>query len=92
MILIYSENENASVGLPAAILNGAYQSHRSYRADGHTLVIDGNDEILVSEDAEQILATPGFRLATASEQEQYAATKNNKKGSIKEKADAQGEK
>jgi hypothetical protein len=83
-ILIYSEQENAHVALSPAIINGVYQQHRSYRADGHNLMVDGSDDFLVSEDAEQILATPGFRLATASEQEEAYTASKRKASSLKE--------
>lgn len=85
-ILIYSDRENANAALPAAIINGVYRQQRSYTADGHTLLVDDPDAIFVSEDAELILAQPGFRLATASEQEDFtkAQAQSSKGASIKE--------
>jgi len=83
MILIYSEQENASVGLPPAIIGGVHQHYRTYQAVGHNLAVDGSDDLLISEDAEQILQHPNFRLATASEQDAYS--KADAKGAVKEK-------
>jgi hypothetical protein len=85
-ILIYSEQENANVGLPAAIINGVHRQSRSYASDGHTILVDDPDAIFVSEDAELIIAQTGFRLATSTEQEDYtkAQAQVSKGASIKE--------
>lgn len=84
MILIYSEQENVHVGLSPKVINGVHRHYRSYRADGHTLAVDDDDEVFVAEDAEEILTLPGFRLASASEQEAYTKAQASGKDAIKE--------
>ena len=86
MILIYSERENAQVGISAGRIDGAQVPGRIYTADGHFLAIDGDNAALVSHDAQVILALgpSEFRLADAGEQDAFTAAQQSKSGVIKE--------
>ncbi len=54
---------------------------RHYQQDGHFLLVDGPDE-----DVDEILRIPGFRLATAQEQNDFAALQK-KAGKLTETAE-----
>ncbi len=54
---------------------------RHYQQEGHFLLVDGPDE-----DIDEILRIPGYRLATAQEQNDYASLKR-KSGKLTETAE-----
>lgn len=88
MILIYSEQQNSQIGLPGGIVGGYRLSPRTYTAVGNFVAVEGDDPLVVSGDAETILAFPGYRLATAEEQNQYAGAASVKSGVLKESSKA----
>jgi hypothetical protein len=84
VILIYSERENAQVGLSGGRVDGAQVPNRTYTADGHFLAIDGDDAALISNDAQLILAfgPSEFRLADAGEQNVFTSAQQGKSGTL----------
>ena len=66
------------------MLGGKSFPSRVYQAVGNFVAVDGEDELLISEDANAILAFPGFRLATAEEQNSFAAQASGKTGKLAE--------
>ncbi len=74
MILLYSDTTtDARVRTVERVETEAYPS-RTYQAEGHYLVIDGPGHI-VAYDAQELCKNPVWRMATAQEQNQWAAAK-----------------
>lgn len=82
-ILLYHEDkDDGMVGLAEAHIAGEHTPVRHYQHEGNFLHVNGPSHAL-DHDVEEIKKLGGYRLATASEQERYAAQKR-KAASIKE--------
>lgn len=90
-------NPNASRRLddwqpPPVLIGSSWVEARTYVGDGHFLAVDGEDALMVSHDAERILALGAdFRLANASEQNSYTAAQQAKTGALKENGKSNGD-
>ena len=73
MILLYHEGESGQVGLKEGLVEGFPVLARRYDIVEHFIAVDVTPDAVAKHDAEDILQLPGVRLATAKEQNQYAA-------------------
>ncbi len=74
-LLLYHDNEaHGPVVLSEGKVAGEPTPARHYHHSGHFLVVDGPAHV-VAHDVEEIQRLPGYRLATAKEQEIHAASK-----------------
>ncbi len=70
MILLYNDRDtDCKLTTPGRVCNEV-QPPRWYQAQGHYLALEGPGHI-ISYDAEEICKIPGWRLATAQEQNTY---------------------
>ena len=78
-VLLYHEEKDTGnmVGMAEARIAGEHTPARQYQHEGPFLHVNGPSHAL-DHDVEEILKLPGYRLATAAEQEQYAATKRKR--------------
>lgn len=84
MILLYHDDSHSGqVVLSEGRVAGEHTRARIYQHDGHFLAVDGADH-LIAHDVAEILRIPGYRVATASEQQAYAA-QQKKASSLTEK-------
>jgi hypothetical protein len=86
MILLYSEaGSSGEIALPAGIIEGRSAEARRYSIVEHFCAVEAGDELITSRDAEELIAHHSFRLASADEQDAYAA-KQKKAKRVQERA------
>jgi hypothetical protein len=75
MILLYHEATTAGqIALAEGKVAGSHTPARQYTHEGHFLAISGEAHV-IAHDVGEILRLPGYRLATAAEQQAYAKQK-----------------
>jgi len=87
MILLKCAGSSGQVAFAAATIDGHDAPARSYDVIDGFLAIDHEDTYIATHDANELCsgAHPAFRLATADEQDAYAA-KQKKTKNLREKA------
>ena len=83
VLLYHDDAEHGEVAITEGMIAGERYSHRHYQHQGHFLEVDGPANV-VAHDVQEILQLPGYRLATAREQEQRAK-EQQKTSSLAEK-------
>lgn len=74
-VLLYHDNEtHGPVVLSEGKVAGEHTPARQYNHSGHFLEVDGPAHV-VAYDVAEIQRLPGYRLATASEQQEHHASK-----------------
>lgn len=66
--LLYNERDTDATLRTSEWLGRLHLPPRQYHQEGHFLLVDGPDE-----DIDEILRIPGYRMATAQEQNDFAA-------------------
>lgn len=83
ILLVHETATHGMVATPERV-RGVHHPSRRYHHEGHFLAVDGDDPHVLEHDAEEILKIPGFRLATAAEQDAYHAAKRKKHQVVEE--------
>lgn len=83
VLLYHDDAAHGQVAITEGTIAGERYPHRYYRHQGHFLEVDGPANV-VAHDVQEILQLPGYRLATAHEQEQRAK-EQHKATSLSEK-------
>ncbi len=74
-MLLYHDNDgNGHVVLSEGKVAGEHTPARRYNYSGHFLEVDGPAHV-IAHDVAEIKRLPGYRLATASEQQEHVASK-----------------
>lgn len=82
ILLVHESHDNGQVALSEKVLPGhGHVPARHYSHEGKYLPIAHESPVIVGHDAEEVLAIKGYRLATAQEQNEYAASKGKKAAS-----------
>jgi len=74
VLLIHDTKTSGQVALSEGKVAGQHTPARYYEHQGHFLEVDGPTHV-VEHDVAEIQRVPGYRLATAQEQQAHAASK-----------------